>query len=117
MSGGPASIHVIRPPLPLIRVCAACQFTMSALYSTAYMRPEMLSNSTAIFPSARTVDDHARVLQHLEVLGDRGPGYGEPPGELAHRVRPFAEDLEDRAPGRITQSFEYRPRLVSCHER
>ena len=57
-----------------------------------------------------------RVLEHLEVLRDRGPADRQLAGELADRARALGEALEDRAPRRVA---ERRPaiRLVSHHER
>src|SRR4030088_3545135 len=47
-------------------------------------------------PSALlTVDHQARLLEHLEVLGDRGTRDRQPPGELTPRAGAFGQELED----------------------
>ena len=52
----------------------------------------------------RTRDDEPGVLQHLEVLRDRGATDRQLAGELADRSRAIGEELEDRLPGRIAES-------------
>ena len=51
----------------------------------------------------RLVDDQARLLEHLQVLGDRRTADGEPAGELADRLRAVGQRLEDRAPRRVRE--------------
>jgi len=62
------------------------------------------------------VDNETRVLEHLEVLGDRGPADGQPAGELADRARASGDALEDRAPGGIAKGGPAVNR-VSRHSR
>ena len=49
------------------------------------------------------VQDEARVLEDLEVLGDRGPGHGQGVGELTHRAGSRREPGEDGPPRPVTQ--------------
>jgi hypothetical protein len=65
--------------------------------------------------AVRPVEDKARVLEHSEVLGDRGPADRQPASQLAHRLGAFREQLEEGAPGGVGQSRE--PISVSRHER
>ena len=57
-----------------------------------------------------------RVLQHPQMLRDRGPAHGQLLRKLAHRQRPPRQALQDDQPRWITQCLE--PSLyVSLHER
>jgi len=65
--------------------------------------------------AGRPVDHQAGALQNLEVLGHRRAGDRQLARELADGPRPLAEQLEDRASGRIPECRE-RLGLVSKHE-
>src|SRR5260370_33156289 len=60
------------------------------------------------------VDHQARLLEHLEVLGDRGTSDWQPSGELTHRAGAFGQQLEDRPPGGVAQRAHPVP-CVSIH--
>src|ERR1051325_2417947 len=49
-------------------------------------------------PPLHHAHDHARLLEHLEVLGDRGLGDPEAAGGLADGGRPSGQPLDDAAP-------------------
>src|SRR3954466_7187881 len=48
--------------------------------------------------SRLAVDHQADVLEHLQVLGDRGAAHRQLGRELAHRPRAVREAVEDRLP-------------------
>jgi hypothetical protein len=52
------------------------------------------------------VADQAGVLQHLQVLRDRGPADRQARGDLAHRARPGRQPLQHPAAGGIGQGGE-----------
>src|SRR6266481_5012590 len=52
------------------------------------------------------VDHEARLLEHLEVLGDRGARDWQLSGELPHRAGTFGQQLEDRPPSGVAQGAE-----------
>ena len=52
------------------------------------------------------VDHEVRILQHLQVLGDRRPAHGQVAGEHADRQRPFGQPLDDEPPGIVPQDLE-----------
>src|SRR5260370_7041734 len=49
------------------------------------------------------VDHQARLLEHLEVLGDRGTSDWQPSRELTHRPGAFGQQLEHRPASRVPQ--------------
>jgi hypothetical protein len=68
-------------------------------------------------PTGRSpVDDQAGVLEHAQVLGDRRSADRQLGGQLADRPRSASQQLEDRAPGWVTQNPESGI-SVSPHER
>lgn len=61
------------------------------------------------------VGDQACLLEHPQVLGDRGPADRELTGDLADGLGAPGEALEDGPPGRVPESRN-RLRSVSLHE-
>ena len=61
------------------------------------------------------VGDEAGVLQHAQVLRDGRPTHGQACGELADRLRPLRDQLQDAATRRVAEGVE--DRSVSRHER
>ena len=57
-------------------------------------------------PALDHARDHARLLQHLQVLGDRGLGHPEAAGGVAHRRRAGGEALDDAAADRVREGPE-----------
>jgi hypothetical protein len=64
--------------------------------------------------SFRTVGDQTRILEHPQVLGDRGAADWKVVSQLAHGVWSDDEALEDGATGAIAQSVP-RVSFVSNH--
>src|SRR5437879_2919307 len=60
------------------------------------------------------VDHQARLLEHLEVLGDRGTRDRQLSGELTHRAGAFGQELEDRPASGVAQRA-YPVGCVSVH--
>jgi hypothetical protein len=52
---------------------------------------------------ATLVDHQPGITQHLEVLRDARPAHRELLGELVHRARPRAQQVQQRAPRRVRQ--------------
>ena len=50
--------------------------------------------------------DHARLLQHLQVLGDGGLGHVEPLGDFPDGRRSKGETFDDPAPDRVRERLE-----------
>src|SRR5207253_8482212 len=61
-----------------------------------------------------SIGHEARLLQHAQVLGDRGAADGKVAGDLADRQRTVDQALEDRPPRRVAERVELRL-LVSVH--
>jgi len=61
------------------------------------------------------IDDQMGVLQDSQVLGDRRPGDRKAPGELADRLRPVQQPLEDGSAGRIAEGVQLLGVLVNNH--
>src|SRR5262245_1075845 len=51
--------------------------------------------------------DQPALLQHLQMLQQRGHGHGKRLGDLADRRRAAAQSVDDRAPRRVGQRLEY----------
>jgi hypothetical protein len=64
----------------------------------------------------RLVDDQPGILQHLQVLGDRGPADWQVARQLTDRPWTIGQPFEDGSPRGVAQGRQ-RIRLVSCHER
>jgi hypothetical protein len=64
--------------------------------------------------SVRAVRDQTRILEHPEVLGDRGAADGKIASQLAHGARAGHEALENGATGAIAQGVP-RVYFVSYH--
>src|SRR3954468_14856836 len=60
------------------------------------------------------VGNETRLLQHLQVLGDSGPGDRQLVGDLPHRPWTLSQELEDGPPGRVAQCG-HAILLVSLH--
>ena len=52
-------------------------------------------------PAVDHAPDHPGLLQHLQVLGDRGLGHAEAGGGVADRGRAFGQPLDDAAADRV----------------
>jgi hypothetical protein len=60
--------------------------------------------------------DQPGVLQHFEMLRDRGPTHWKARCDLDDRQRLLGEVLDDRSPGRVTQDVpDVIVRRVSRH--
>ncbi len=76
------------------------------------IRVEPVDPARALGPA----DDQAAVLEHAKVPGHRRPADRELPGQLPHGAGVLSQQLEDRAPGRVTEQTQART-SVSVHER
>jgi hypothetical protein len=59
------------------------------------------------------VADEMSILEHTQVLRDRGAADGKAGGEIAHRARPSAQAIKESAAVEIAKSIESR--MVSLH--
>jgi hypothetical protein len=78
-----------------------------------------LANLRAVRAVPRTLrsgDHQAAVLEHAQVLGHRRPADRQLLGQFPDRARAPSQQLEDRAPARVTEQTQTRI-SVSVHER
>src|SRR6266566_2171864 len=119
----PTSCAVAMIPLPLLEVLYVLIQSFEALVPKAAIALGPLDD----LPQRRRLEpagaplclaaarDEAGVLEHPEVLGDRGAAHRERRRELLDRGRTGGEAREDRAPRRVGQGGEGGAQGVRCH--
>src|SRR3989442_16014184 len=104
-------------PMSLLPLFQLAKIASRAVESFSQKRAIVLQPARGVLEGTRlepagpplrlaTARDQTGVLQHLEVLGDRGKAHREGLGQLRDRGLARAEASKDRAPGGIGQGRE-----------